>query len=288
MSRTIPIAIAEQDAAPTSTLCYGMKVLRTDGLVAGFVSTDLPLVIDGVTYQPGFDLSALVSSSNLAVDNLDITVLPDGDTTLEADLLAGLWSNAAFTLFRCDYRNPAGGIDELKRGTTGQVTVNRGSFKLEFRSMTQALQQPVGCLTSKTCRARFCDLPRPVPDSLCRLDPADWTVTGEIDAIVDVGSVADTSLTQDDDWFAEGIFTFTSGDNAGLSQKVKAFAGGTFVFSQAFPLLPSIGDAYSVIAGCRHRRREDCHDRFNNVVNFQGEPDLPGVDELTAAPDPNV
>ena len=49
-----------------------------------------------------------------------------------------------------------------------------------------------------------------------------------------------------------------------------------------------IGDTYEVIAGCTKRRSEDCRDKFDNVPNFQGEPDRPGVDQLTASPVPEA
>jgi uncharacterized phage protein (TIGR02218 family) len=288
MSRTIPIAIAMQDAAGTSTICHAMKIERSDGVSLGFIETDVPLEIDGIFYQPGFDLSSLVSNANLAVDNLDVTVLPDGDADLESDIRTGLWNSAAVTLFRVNYRDPGAGIDIIKRGTTGQATLSRSSYKIEFRSLGQALQQPVGVITSKTCRARFADFPRPVPDALCGLSPSDWTVGGSIDSVVGTKTVADSSRTEDADWFANGIFTFTSGQNAGRTFKVKAFADGIFTFAQALPLPAEIGDSYTAIAGCGKRRMEDCHDRFENVVNFQGEPDMPGVDAITASPDPNV
>jgi hypothetical protein len=46
----------------------------------------------------------------------------------------------------------------------------------------------------------------------------------------------------------------------------------------------AIGDTYSVHAGCTKRFTEDCTTKFANALNFQGEPHVPTVDELTAAP----
>ena len=86
-------------------------------------------------------------------------------------------------------------------------------------------------------------------------------------------------------WFAEGILTFTSGANAGLSQKVKSYdALGNFVLSLPMYSNLTVGDAFSVVAGCRKRLAEDCFAKFDNVLNFQGEPHLPGIDNLTAPP----
>lgn len=288
MSRVIPIALATMDAAGTATIAHALRVERTDGVVLGIVSTDQPITVDGLTYLPGFELSDLVSSSGLAVDNMDLTVIADDDKLLARDLETGRWNNARFTLFRCNYLSPADTVDVLKRGTTGIATVNRSSYTLEFRGLGQALQQALGGVVSKTCRARFCDFPHPVPGAICGLLAADFTVTGTIDAAASAYECTDAARAEAGDWFGDGVFTFTSGINTGRSVKVKSFADGIFTFSLPFPDAPSIGDTYSAIAGCRLRRSEDCCDKFDNVLNFQGEPDLPGPDALSTTPTPNV
>ena len=57
-----------------------------------------------------------------------------------------------------------------------------------------------------------------------------------------------------------------------------------FTLTLPFPFDAAIGDTYSAIAGCRKRLTEDCKTRFANVLNFQGEPHLPGIDLLTKVP----
>ena len=44
-----------------------------------------------------------------------------------------------------------------------------------------------------------------------------------------------------------------------------------------YPL--TVGDAYSVSAGC-DRLFGTCKARYNNVVNFRGEPYIPGQDVI--------
>ena len=86
------------------------------------------------------------------------------------------------------------------------------------------------------------------------------------------------------DYFAEGLLTFTSGLNVGLSQKVKAFAADKTI-TLSLPMVQAIvvGDTFTVYPGCRKRLAEDCVGKFNNVLNFQGEPHLPGVDQLAGS-----
>lgn len=65
-----------------------------------------------------------------------------------------------------------------------------------------------------------------------------------------------------------------------MSQKVETFAGG--VFTLALPMFATsvVGNTYSVVAGCHRRLVEDCFTKFDNVLNFQGERHLPGLDKV--------
>jgi hypothetical protein len=70
--------------------------------------------------------------------------------------------------------------------------------------------------------------------------------------------------------------------------KIRTFASDTFNLVLPMTRDVEIGDEYETIVGCTKRRDEDCFTRFDNVVNFQGEPDRPGVDALTASPIPDA
>ncbi|QUN28702.1 DUF2163 domain-containing protein [Cupriavidus sp. KK10] len=80
-------------------------------------------------------------------------------------------------------------------------------------------------------------------------------------------------------YFAYGKVTFTSGDNAGYSAEVKAFAPGFVTVALPFPFPVEPGDTYTISAGC-DRTFGTCKNRFNNVVNFRGEPYVPGLDTI--------
>lgn len=103
----------------------------------------------------------------------------------------------------------------------------------------------------------------------------DTSNTGTFPPYTSGGTV--TPLGGDSGYFDGGILTFTSGLNAGLSMEIKNYAPGVFVLQLPFPYAVAPGDAYTAIAGC-DRTVPTCRDRFNNIVNFRGEPYLPGID----------
>lgn len=274
--KTLPAALATHVALGTTTLAHTLKITRLDGLVFAFTSADQDVTIAGVLYRsaPGLDVSSVEVSAGLAVDNLELTTLDDGSTFNKVDVLGGVWRNAAFVIARYNFNSPADGVETLMVGTVGEVELRRGSIVAELRGLQQYLQQTVGNVSSKTCRARL-------GDSLCAVNLTTYTVTGTITAVTNNQIFADSGKAQAADWFAEGVLTFTSGNCIGLQQKVKAFSSGQFTLS--LPMLQNIqvGDSYSVHAGCRKRLAEDCVGKFNNVINFQGEPHLPGIDQIT-------
>lgn len=78
------------------------------------------------------------------------------------------------------------------------------------------------------------------------------------------------------DYFAYGTLAFTSGANAGLKRReIKRHeADGTIEVFEPFHYPPVIGDAYSLIPGCR-KRLQDCRDKYSNILNFFGFTNVP-------------
>lgn len=293
--KTLPTALAAHYATGATTTAYGLRITRTDGDVFGFTSATESAVIDGVLYDAtqGLDIGSIVTSAGFAVDNLELTTLDDGSLFTHSDVIGGRWQNAAFLIFRYNWASTSDGTEPIMAGTVGNVELRRGSIVAELRGLQQYLQQPIGNVTTRTCRARFADFPAPNQNNLCRLTAANYTETGEVTAVtsrqtitVDFGSL---SPTLPNDWFGEGVLTWTSGTNEGLRVKVKSYtAAGVIGLMLPLPTDPQVGDTFEVVAGCRKRLQEDCRDKFDNVLNFQGEPHLPGVDFLTANPDVSV
>ena len=280
--KTIPAPLLAHYALPATSLAYGLKLTRTDATVYGFTSSDVDTdqTGDGVLYRsaPGLDVSSLVSSAGFAVDNAEITVLTDDTLITRPDVLAGRWDGAAFTLFEYNARAPSQGVNVLKRGHLGNLQPRRGAYVAELRGLRQALQQTVGIVVQPTCRYRL-------GDARCTKALGAFTVTGTLTAVTNQYVFTDTARTEADDWFAEGLLTWTGGNNAGLQVKMRASTSAGLL-TASLPMIGTVqvGDTYSLVAGCRKRLLEDCQAKFDNVLNFGGEPHLPGQDALSAPP----
>lgn len=257
---------------------------RRDGVSFGFTDSAQDLVIsftdatgqsfNNITYKAstGFTPTAVVTSDDFAVDNLDVQAMLDSDTLDAGDLEGGKYDYATIRIFQVNYTNLSQGLMFLRRGWIGQVTLKRGQFVAEVQGLMRALQQVIGRLCTAPCDA---DL----GDSRCTINLASFTVTGTVTSVTSNSVFTDSGRGEPTDWFTYGLLTWLTGNNAGLKMEVKGFASGAFTLFQAMPFTVQTGDTYSVYAGC-DKSPGTCKAKFNNYVNYQGFPDVPGQDSV--------
>lgn len=76
-------------------------------------------------------------------------------------------------------------------------------------------------------------------------------------------------------YFTQGVVTFTSGLNTGLSRFVIEYqAGGLTKIIDALPYPPSPGDAFTILPGC-DKSQPTCDHKFSNLIHFGGQPFIP-------------
>lgn len=89
-------------------------------------------------------------------------------------------------------------------------------------------------------------------------------------------------------WFDQGVITFVTGANAGLSRAITKWTLGTDRVETFldFPFTITVGDQVRLITGCKKRIIEDCKTKFNNSHNHRGEAYVPKEDFVFSTPDP--
>lgn len=274
--KTVTTALANHYASGTTSIAYLLRLIRSDGQVYGFTSALDSIEIEGVLYSSaqGLDVSSLSLTAGLAVDNLEMTTLDDGSLFKLDEVFGGVWRNTRFTISRYNFTSPSDGLEIVMAGTIGEMTISDGYVRLELRGLQAALQQTIGQVVSITCRSRL-------GDALCKVNLAPLTLTGSVSTIANRREFSSTSLSQAEHFFTEGRLTFTSGSCKGFTHKVKYSNGSNVQLQLPTPSDFSVGDAFTIVAGCRKRFTEDCTNRFSNALNFQGEPHIPGVDGIT-------
>lgn len=280
MPRNISSELATHLEGGHLTLATCTRVERLDGTIFGFTGHDKTLSIDSVDYEAGasVDASALRNQIGTGTDNLDILGLLDSNAITETDLKAGLYDGALIEVFLVNWADLTMGRLLLLKGTIGQITFSDGKYVAELVGLMQRLGQQIGELTSPTCRVKQ------LGDTRCQVNLASFTFAGKVvDGTPAPSRVEMTfaSTTEASGYFDYGTVEFTTGPNTGIVREIKRHtlvAGEALIeLQEPFPFDVTAGDQATLIAGC-DRRFATCKAKFDNVVNFRGEPHLPGTD----------
>ena len=275
--KQISTQLAAHLAGEVTTLATCWKLTRRDAVTLGFTDLDADIVFGGVTYRAasGFSPTAIETTSDFAADNLDVEGMISASAITEADLQAGRYDFAEIEIFKVNYRDLSQGIIYLRRGWLGEVSLRRQHFVAEVRGLTQLLAQNIGELYSPSCRASF-------GDGRCKIDLAMHRVSGSVTSVISKQEFIDSGRLEPSGTFSAGVVTFSSGANAGISIEVKEYikaASGRVICVLPLPYALLAGDSYTMTKGC-DKTLKTCHERYNNLLNFRGEPHVPGIDRM--------
>ena len=271
-------------AGGLTTLCHCWQVTRTDGVVLAFTDHDRPLAFDGVTFRADTGLSAraLAQTSGLSVDNTEALGALSDAAIREDEIEQGRFDGAEVTAWLVNWADPAQRTVQF-RGSIGEMQRSGGAFRAELRGLTEPLNQPMGRVYQKPCSAVL-------GDSDCGFDltTAGYRAERAVEAVTEAQEFRWGNLTGfDDGWFTGGRLDVLDGPAQGLWGMVKrdVFEGGTRVIELWQPIRGRVsqGTQVRLTAGC-DKRMETCRLKFNNLLNFQGFPDLPGEDWMMAVP----
>lgn len=238
-------------------------------------------------------IDALDGSSSLLATLLDTgyeVILPEDSWVQRGVSMAQLPVATRFLRFRLLHQRVAGGqANAAFDAVVATITDTTGSVptSADFENRIHR------CVIAGTTAAR-----QPAFDATVGAQTTDgtavfeaeeaWTRNGTVTAVIDRTSfeVAIDEPRAADGWFAGGVLTWETGANAGRSCEVRdwlqANARLTLFLPQPFAI--EVGDGFRVHPGC-DKRLATCSGRFNNVLNFRGEPYLPGQDAMLSYPD---
>jgi uncharacterized phage protein (TIGR02218 family) len=251
----------------TLTTCWEVK-LRS-GEILGFTEAEKNLTIDGVLYhaKSGFSRSAIESDATLATDNLEVAGIIDHEIIRHEDLLSGKFDHAKVSIFLVDIMHPESGKLQLRTGFLGEVTLNDSGFTAEIRGLLQAFNQTIGELYSPQCRAQL-------GDSRCKVDLESKCQVGKIQKVVGIDAFMST-LTEADGYYKYGKIKF----DCGFETEVVEHLSSKIIISEAPPSGLKVNLAFKIYPGC-DRALSSCINKFQNALNFRGEPFISEVEAL--------
>lgn len=275
--RTITEDLKRSFEQNTTHIVKCWKITLKDNTVIGFTTNNENFSYDGVEYNSfsGDDIKNIKSNLDIEEDSFEFSNIISSNLILENDILAGKYDNAKIEIFLLDIQNQNNGKVVLLTGTISDIECKGDMFTAKVKGLKDEINKTIGELYSPLCRCGFCD-------TKCGLDKANFTFLATITNVLnDVSFTTNNEaiLNQSNGYFDNGIIEFTSGDNNGQKMEIKQHANGTFILSLNLPQELKIGDAFKITAGC-NKQFSTCCSKFNNAINFRGEPHLPGMEIL--------
>lgn len=289
-----------------TTIAYIWKLVRTDGTILGFTTHDQDIVYDdgsgcgSVTYLAftGFTNSAAAGKSDLSANNSEFTGFLESESLVDADIRAGLYDDATICVRIVNWADlTMGDVLIPPSGTLGNIKMQNGMFTAEIRGLAHKLSTVIGDLYGPVCRAIFgSGLNNIDMDSQwkCMIDVTAYQQTGSLASVTSavelvpnsgllmVGSATPTAAAPAG-WFDDGLITFTSGALNGKSFEIKSWDGTNLLLYLPMPSAPAASDTFVIEPGCDHTVF-DCLTKYSNVLNFRGEPTIPGEDNIMSVP----
>ncbi len=156
----------------------------------------------------------------------------------------------------------------LRKGFLGEIKRADQRFSAEIRGLSNRLQQTAGKLYSRLCRV---DL----GSSECGVALGPRTDTYAVTQVIAADTVRIVTARATG-FFTFGKATFTTGANAGAVNEVLLHDGQTIRLFVPMPRPIVVGDQIVLVAGC-DKTPETCNAKFANILNFRGEPHIPGT-----------
>jgi len=283
------------------------RILRLDGTYFRVTDHDGSLTvpegyIDGLTdvfdneytYSPldGWDASNQRAESAMKRSNVEFLGAIGGSIVTQSDLQAGLWLDAAVDMMILDWEYPWMGPIVWKHYRLVDFKNNGEVWAAQCENRMGELHRKVGKVYSKTCW-------HALGNSRCGVNANDPNVTQFNCTVTEVtdnanfrfeGTGGHTPEDQVDDFFNFGQVKWASGNNDGRSYPVyDSFVKtgsdpGTSDDARLVLQIPcaatvQVGDTFSLYVGC-DKTSQTCVDKFSNLNNFGGQPQIPGTSAL--------
>ncbi len=253
--------------------CTCCRVALCDGTILAYTDYDKDLIVDGLTYRANkhFNYSNIARSGLLQTDGMQIESSLSNEEIKEIDITTGKYDNAQIEIFYVDYNSYE--KNTLLFGTIGKIKILNNRFVCEVNNLLQKTQRRIVKSFSPSCRATFCD-------HLCKLSKKDFTQIGTVvDVIRSKSKFIALGLHPGKNYYKHGLLTFLNGRNKKIAVEIKSSIDNEVELFLELPYGIQKNDQYSIILGC-DKLFTTCSNKFNNTINFRGEPHIPGLQKL--------
>ncbi len=170
-----------QGTTTSMTTCW--KIKRTDGVIITATSLDIDVPFDLVddgegdglliyASDTGFNRSALESTADFKVGNMEIQGIIESTSITKEDIRAERYDSAQVWIFQVNWKDLTQKEVKLQTGFLGRISLHDNLFVAEFRDLLELFLSEIGDVVVEEC-------PVDLFDSKCKVTevPTDWAAT---------------------------------------------------------------------------------------------------------------
>lgn len=274
--RHLPAALEAELEGRAYGICRLIEIRRKSGVITRLAEHQADIVIEGTTYTKarGFRVSSMPFMLNATSTNVTFEVVAiDGGSVDPDELRDGLYDSASIIISACSHLLPANGLVELFRGQFADVNFSDvGLAHIRVEGLLSKAKKLIVEHYSPMCRTFF-------GDARCKVPLAPLTAAGTVTSIsgYTIGISGAAAGAASGHWRL-GLIIPTSGHGVGDAFEIREW------FPPAIKTyLPAVGkiaagDTVNLIPGCDFTRGDKGCGRWNNIINYRGEPYVPGAD----------
>jgi uncharacterized phage protein (TIGR02218 family) len=216
-----------------------------------------------------FNISAINTFNFLQPDNLNMKNFIDHQLITFEDVNLGLYENAIIKIFQVDYTKPSKIFLMKYEGLIGEIKIENNQISAEVNGLEIKIDKNIVDIYSPNCRANL-------GDKKCKVDLTKFSSNCNITEIIDGRTILFNAKQK----FVDGFFDygFLLIDKQVKVEIIKHYQQSLIL---RFPLNIKLDltKSYVIIAGC-NKEFSCCYNKFNNALNFRGEPHLPGIEKI--------
>lgn len=196
----------------------------------------------------------------------------------------GLFHNARVDEYLIDYRMPWIAAIDHTTYFIRQVSFDGVQWHANVEGITSFLKRPSGDTWGPMCRIPLFSQ----GNGECNISSAPFQQSAAILTVIDENFnftfLVTNTLWQENLFGNDGTMEFLDPGSSlfGFTSVIKSYAynapNGNVVLQTGTPFPMTVGEQVVVLPGCDHIHDGHCTTRFDNLINFQGEPFMPGGD----------
>ncbi len=242
----------------TYQLSFLAEILTIDQKIHRFTSKINTFVHLGHTYKPG-----------LSFGSINRAPLTTNQTSASIDLLLCDRSELNFIdaeihIFSIWESGPETKVDNIFSGFALSTKLNGESVRLLVAPISLKLMNRIGSFYSPVCRAQL-------GDNRCKKDLRSIGVITTVSNVFESRLIEVLHVSESKNFFQGGHILFQEGPNSGQICRIYENYDRNIRLHTAPKHKVSPSDRITIFPGCK-KTLEDCVEKFNNAINFRGEP----------------